>query len=572
MANRFIIEIRTKGFKGAEKDLDKIKKKTDEYSEAGKKMRLTTQGMRKSIGILRNNLLLVTFAFGGLMAAVNKTVGAYRQQIEAETKLRRSLANVASASSDGADKLIQLAAALQKVTTFGDEQIIAGQAMLATFQLNEDAIAALTPRMIDMAAATEKDMVSAAMLLGKAFTGQVSALSEAGIIIDKVGITSARSAGPVREFAFLAGELDKNFRGVAEALADTDIGKLAQMAAITSDMTEKIGKVAIPIAHLFARIKLQFTEGLALWSTFISALFDSDSMKGLDAIQQLNKAYDETLKIWQEWNKEDDPTFGTPETLTTLEKTIAGIKEQALIWKLLGIEAGNTISVVTNLTEKEIQQHAGMNSLYKQRMALQGELTAQSRINSATVQAGQEVTIANSVKYAGLQIKIKANAMAIHEAEMKGTAGMLKAFSSLAGQNKNMAIASARLAQAAALIDMYAGANKAFAQGGVLGFVTGAAVIAQGLANVAQIENSLSQMQSAATGADFVTDGPQMVMVGDNPGGRERVQVTPIGSPNINGPQGGGGIHLHFGAVTNEDYVKDFIVPEIQTAQRLNLA
>ena len=118
---------------------------------------------------------------------------------------------------------------------------------------------------------------------------------------------------------------------------------------------------------------------------------------------------------------------------------------------------------------------------------------------------------------------------------------------------------------------MFAGANKAFAQGGVLGFVTSAGIIAQGLANVAQIESSLNQMQSAATGADFVTSGPQMIMVGDNPGGRERVSVTPLESPNINGPQGGN-IHLHFGAVTNEDYVKDFIVPEIQKAQRLNLA
>jgi hypothetical protein len=147
---------------------------------------------------------------------------------------------------------------------------------------------------------------------------------------------------------------------------------------------------------------------------------------------------------------------------------------------------------------------------------------------------------------------------------------MFKAFSALAGQNKEMAIASARLAQAAALIDMYAGANKAFAQGGVLGFVTGAAVIAQGLANVAQIENSLSQMQSAATGADFVTDGPQMVMVGDNPGGRERVQVTPIGSPNIEGPQGG--ITVNISAPLVDETVIDTIIPAIQKAQRLNLA
>ena len=568
MANKFIIEIRTKGFKGADRDLDKLKKKTDEYSESGKKMRLTTQGMRKSIGILRNNLLLVTFAFGGLMAAVNKTVGAYRQQIEAETKLRRSLANVASASSDGADKLIQLAAALQKVTTFGDEQIIAGQAMLATFQLNEDAIAALTPRMIDMAAATGKDMVSAAMLLGKAFTGQVSALSEAGIIIDKVGITSARSAGPVKEFAFLAGELDKNFKGVAEALADTDIGKIDQMTNAISDLNEEMGKSTLPLQKLAVQIKKGILESLSMWIMFFQE-WSKLSQGNIEDLTKMGEAWANVFKGMEDLK--DDLEFGTPETLTTLEKTIAGIKEQALIWKLLGIEAGNTITTVTALTEGQIGQQAGMHSLYKQRMSLEADLAAQSRINDATLQAGQEVTIANAVKYAELQIKIKANAMAIQQAEMKATAGMLKAFSSLAGANKANALQAARLSQAAALIDMFAGANKAFAQGGVLGFVTGAGIIAQGLANVAQIESSLNQMQSAATGADFVTSGPQMIMVGDNPGGRERVSVTPLESPNINGPQGGN-IHLHFGAVTNEDYVKDFIVPEIQKAQRLNLA
>jgi len=43
-------------------------------------------------------------------------------------------------------------------------------------------------------------------------------------------------------------------------------------------------------------------------------------------------------------------------------------------------------------------------------------------------------------------------------------------------------------------------------------------------------------VRSLATGGDFETRGPQMIAVGDNPGGRERVSVTPVSSPNINGP------------------------------------
>ena len=42
------------------------------------------------------------------------------------------------------------------------------------------------------------------------------------------------------------------------------------------------------------------------------------------------------------------------------------------------------------------------------------------------------------------------------------------------------------LAAAGALIDTYAGANKAFAQGGIAGFATGAAIIAAGLVNLSE--------------------------------------------------------------------------------------
>ena len=51
-------------------------------------------------------------------------------------------------------------------------------------------------------------------------------------------------------------------------------------------------------------------------------------------------------------------------------------------------------------------------------------------------------------------------------------------------------------------------------------------------------------IRSLATGGDYETSGPEIIRVGENPGGRERVQVTPISSPNINGP--GQMIHVTF--------------------------
>jgi len=58
---------------------------------------------------------------------------------------------------------------------------------------------------------------------------------------------------------------------------------------------------------------------------------------------------------------------------------------------------------------------------------------------------------------------------------------------------------------------------------------------------IAAVENAqtLKEVEAAKLGADFVTSGPRLLMVGDNPGGRERVSIEPLSSPNINGPGAG---------------------------------
>ena len=84
------------------------------------------------------------------------------------------------------------------------------------------------------------------------------------------------------------------------------------------------------------------------------------------------------------------------------------------------------------------------------------------------------------------------------KAQLSDFSNLANALSKLAGTNKGNKLQAARLSQSAAIIDTYAGANKAFEQGGTLGFVTGAAIIAQGLANVLQIENQLSKMSGTS--------------------------------------------------------------------------
>ena len=64
-----------------------------------------------------------------------------------------------------------------------------------------------------------------------------------------------------------------------------------------------------------------------------------------------------------------------------------------------------------------------------------------------------------------------------------------------------------------------------------------------------------------------------MIMVGDNPSGQERVQVTPLGGdPNVNGPQGAN-ITLNLtGNVMTQDFVENDLADAIREAARRGVA
>ncbi len=81
-----------------------------------------------------------------------------------------------------------------------------------------------------------------------------------------------------------------------------------------------------------------------------------------------------------------------------------------------------------------------------------------------------------------------------------------------------------------AIVNTALGITKAIAQTGVLAPLFTAIVAAAGAAQIAAIV--ATPIPSFATGGDFVTHGPQAILVGDNPSGRERVTVEPLGGGN----------------------------------------
>lgn len=97
-------------------------------------------------------------------------------------------------------------------------------------------------------------------------------------------------------------------------------------------------------------------------------------------------------------------------------------------------------------------------------------------------------------------------------------------------------------------------------------------VIASGAAQAGLIAGQ--KPPAFARGGSFITGGQQMIMVGDNAGGRERVDITPLSSPDFGDAGGGGSINVNImgNVIGTQEFVRDSLLPEIENTIRRNLA
>lgn len=117
------------------------------------------------------------------------------------------------------------------------------------------------------------------------------------------------------------------------------------------------------------------------------------------------------------------------------------------------------------------------------------EKTLQTRINSFKIGTQERVDAEN--EYSRFKAEADANEKKrdkeIADAKVAAITGALGSLASLVGENSKFGKA---IAITQAIIDTYAGANKALAQGGIFGFIGAASVIAAGFANIRNITST----------------------------------------------------------------------------------
>lgn len=181
-----------------------------------------------------------------------------------------------------------------------------------------------------------------------------------------------------------------------------------------------------------------------------------------------------------------------------------------------------------------------------------------------TVQSSIEIEEIGIRKLTALEQARAANKKISEKAQIISDSKIASSFASLSEAMGADAKITQALTLTQAIADTYAGANKAFAQGGVLGFATGSAVVAAGLANVIQIRQAYKE-QNAQYGFEGMVTEPTQFTVGEG-GAAEYVSVQPLEGVNN---AGGQGVTVNIsGNVMTQDFVESELSERIQEAVR----
>jgi hypothetical protein len=191
-------------------------------------------------------------------------VAAYREQEEATNALSQSMINQGIYSTDLAKKYQDQASQLQKLTTFGDEQIISAQAVLQGYVGQREVTQELTQATLNLAAAKKMDLASAAELVGKTIGTTTNALARQGVEM-KEGLTTTE------KYAAVIAGINGKWEGMAEAQAK-GLGSVAQLKNAFSDILETVGEKLSPAISAGAKVMTNWLQQLGSSSRFIDML------------------------------------------------------------------------------------------------------------------------------------------------------------------------------------------------------------------------------------------------------------------------------------------------------------
>lgn len=490
------------------------------------KAEASVKGLDGALGGLAKQALVAGAAYfstTGLINAMSRSIDLAREQERVERKLQHAVGGSISYWK-------QYASEIQRTSNFGDEQILNQLALARSLGLSSRRMRETIQAAVELSAATDMSLDSAVRNLAKSYSGLAGELGE--LIPALRGMTSEQlQNGAAVQYVL------QNMAGTAQATADS----IEQQKNAWGDLLELVGG---PVGTWWEGVGQNFLNMAQDVATAYNWLSGERGITGIEkltieAVQRIKEKQEELAESQR--TAFQGPMIDPAELSRRLKESATGaIPEQEFVMESL---------------EQELEQRYSIIEAREEEQRLRDEAHQAVMLNFedeiAKMREEQRIFEDNLSRRMALERRARAEVISI-------TAGSL---ADLNAALEGSSMLTLRLMQ-------IEGTSRAILSGvntteqlsrylpPPLPQIAGAAVAAGQLAQVAK-------MKKARYGADFVTSGPQLLLVGDNPGGEEEVRVRPKGSPNINGPQGEGGFVFNNYGVMDQRAMRRYLMPMV---------
>jgi len=247
MANKFVIEVRAKGFSNLDDQLNKSNDAMGRFGAGSQRAGRHASGFKRSIALVRNSVLLYTFAIGAAAKATTIFVSNASKFEQVKTRLVGLTGSVVKAN-----KAFDTFNSVAATTPFSLDDVVNAGAQLKAF--GADAEALIKP-VTDLAAFMGTTATEAANSFGRAFAGGAGAadiLRERGIlniIKSSQGLTDlANTSLPQFREALIKSLQDPvvGIAGSTDRMSRTFSGAMSNMQDSLTRLTAEIGDTMLP--------------------------------------------------------------------------------------------------------------------------------------------------------------------------------------------------------------------------------------------------------------------------------------------------------------------------------------
>jgi len=281
------LEVGDKGSKVV-KSFDKNTEQAFNKMKANAKAATTSMG--SSLQKLKKHWMAITAAMAGAIVLVKKMITVSMAQEQAEVALAAALKVTGEYSKDLAAHFADFASGIQKVTTYGDEEVLQLMALQKNLGVATNKLEDATKMSIGLATATGRDVQSMAMYIALAQQGEFTMLRRY--------IPALRSTTDATEQMKIVTYFAARGYKVAQEQAKTFGGSLKQLTNLFSDLLERYANVIVKneaILDLFKQGRARLIELIEQFERWLKVNQNLIRQKTYESIDKIKSALS---KIW----------------------------------------------------------------------------------------------------------------------------------------------------------------------------------------------------------------------------------------------------------------------------------